>query len=90
LILQVRGTARIELGNPALAALQIRRLPGTAEVQVRWPAAAGASDFVLESAPSLAGDTIWEEWTEAVQAAGDQLTVRLTSREPQRWFRLRR
>lgn len=90
LILQASGTARIELGHPALAALQIRRRPDAGELRVSWPAAAGASDFVLESTPSLSGGAVWAEWMEGVQAAGDQLTVPLTSREPQRWFRLRR
>jgi len=90
LILQVSGTARIEVGHPALAALQIRRVPGVAEVQVRWPAAAGAYNFVLESTSSLGGGAPWEEWMEAVQPTGDQLMVHLTPREPQGWFRLRR
>lgn len=90
LILQVSGTAMIEVGHPARAALQIQRLPDRATVQVLWPAAAAQSGFVLESTPSLAADTRWEVWTGPTNLVGDQLAASWVPVDTQRWFRLRR
>ncbi len=90
LILQVSGTAEIEVGHPALAALRIQRGAGTDQVQLRWPAAAAAAAFTLQTASDLDPGHAWETWGWPIERQGDQLTLTLAPRDPQRWFRLAR
>lgn len=88
LVLQVSGTATIEVGHPALAALRIWRESNEGLIQVRWPAA--AADFVLQTAAALGAGNAWQDWPEPGRPLGDHLGVALNPRGEQGWFRLRR
>lgn len=87
LVLQVSGTATVEVDHPALAALRIGRDADRAMLLVRWPA---AGDFVLQTAVVLNAQTDWVDWPEPAQVVGDQWVVGLYPRGEQGWFRLRR
>jgi hypothetical protein len=87
LVLQVSGTATVEVDHPALAALRIGRDADRAMLLVRWPA---AGDFILQTAAVLNAQTDWVDWPELAQVVGDQWVVGLYPRGEQGWFRLRR
>ncbi len=87
LILRLEGTATVELAHPALAALQIERLPGGDRVRVLWPAAAPAS--ALQTTTGIGPGSAWEDLAAPPAPAGDRLAMTVLTSWPQRFFRLR-
>jgi hypothetical protein len=83
MILEIQGTAEIEIRHAARTALRIGRGPSSGLAQVSWPLA--AEGFVLESAMDVQGT---DGWLREAGSAGQSVTLAVDG--PLRIFRLRR
>jgi hypothetical protein len=87
LILQLQGTAWVEILSDALPRLQIRSSATNAAVNVFWPAT--ASTFVLEYRPVSVGSSNWLAFPGDVRVQGDNLVANAATVNPAAFFRLR-
>lgn len=88
LILQLSGTATVEVLHPAQAALRIEPGPVPATVRVSWPAAASA--YQLESTDAAGEPATWAALPSPPEPAAGRMNVDQPATAPAAFYRLAR
>lgn len=90
LILQIEGSATIEVGHPAVSALSVQQT-GENVVSVRWPVPTGTASWILETAGSLLPEpSAWGPVAAPPRVEDGQSYLILPTAGDQGYFRLRR
>lgn len=88
LILQLSGTATVEVLHPAQAALRIESGPAPASVRVSWPTSASA--FRLETTATVGEPTSWAAMNDAPGLANGRMNVDEPATAAAAFYRLAR
>lgn len=88
LILGFNSPATVEILAPAKDALGIEWSATLGAAQISWPL--GSTNYSLERADTLSGNSLWQTVTTAVGSAGSQRVFTTPASQPMEFFRLRR